>query len=70
MDKKTYYAVMKLNLWSRQKFYIDGLIHAKDISLQSPENGEIGYISVFDTRDNAIRWNDGKDENIIMVQDV
>jgi hypothetical protein len=71
MEKKVYYAVMKLNKWEDIKLQSVGQYRVPfPISFQSPNNGEVGYIHVFDTRENAIKWNNGKDENIVMVQEV
>jgi hypothetical protein len=69
MEKKVYYAVMKLNKWEDIKLQSVGKYRVPfPISLEPPHNGEIGYISVFDTKECAIKWNNGKDENIVMVQ--
>jgi hypothetical protein len=71
VEKKTYYAVMKLQKWESIKLESVGQYKVPfPVSLLSPTNGEIGYISVFDSIDNAIKFNNGSKDNICMLQDV
>jgi hypothetical protein len=70
-QKKTYYAVMKLQKWESIKLESVGQYRVPfPVSLQRPTNGEIGYLSVFDSYENAVKFNNGVTENICMLQDV
>jgi hypothetical protein len=71
MEKKTYYAVMKLQKWESIKLESVGKYKVPfPVSLLRPEGGEIGYISVFDSMENAVKFNGGKTDNIAFLQDV
>ncbi len=71
MEKETYYAVMKLQKWESIKLESVGKYKVPfPISLQSPTNGEIGYIAVFDSYENAVKFNGGRVDNIVVLQNV
>jgi hypothetical protein len=70
-EKKIYYAVMKLQKWESIKLESVGQYKVPfPISLQRPTDGEIGYIPVFDSMDNAVKFNDGRTDNIAFLQNV
>ena len=39
------------------------------VQMQCPKGGEIGYISVFGSLENAIKFNNGNPDNICALQD-
>jgi hypothetical protein len=69
-DKKTYYAIMRLHKWETIKLQLVGHKLPFPIQMAKPKGGEVGYIPVFDSMENAIKFNDGKVDNIAILQDV
>jgi hypothetical protein len=69
-DKKTYYAVMRLHRWESLKLEPVGYKLPFPLNMTKPEGREVGYIPVFDSMENAIKFNGGKVDNISILQDV
>jgi len=71
MEKKTYYAIMKIFKWESMELKQVGKYQLPfPAKMVKPEGGEIGYIPVFDSMENAIKFNGGKVDNISILQDV
>jgi hypothetical protein len=70
IEKKTYYAIMRLHRWESIEFQSVGYKLPFPVKMAKPEGGEIGYIPVFDSMENAVKFNGGKVENISILQDV
>jgi hypothetical protein len=70
MEKKTYYAIMKIYKWESIRLKPENWTAPFPVRLVKPEGGEIGYIPVFDSMENAVKFNGGKTDNIAFLQDV
>jgi hypothetical protein len=69
-QKKTYYAIMKIFKWESMELKQVGYKLPWPIHMVKPEGGEIGYIPVFDSYENAVKFNGGKTDNVAFLQDV
>jgi hypothetical protein len=71
MGKKTYWAIMRIFKWESMELKQSGKYQFPfPVYMAKPEGGEIGYIPVFDSREAAVKFNDGREDNIAMLQDV
>ena len=67
MKKKKFYLVLKLQLWEGS-FTKGGDLYPLPIAF---EKGDPEYwVPVFTSRKDAVKWNNGKDQGIIEVEQV
>lgn len=66
---RTFYVVMKIHKWENIKLESVGYKLPFPVNLVTPDNGEIGYLPVFDTKDAAIKYC-GDEKLVFAVQEV
>lgn len=70
IEEKTYYAIMKIYKWESMELTPVNYAPPFPVRLVKPEGGEIGYIPVFDSYENAVKFNGGKTDNIGILKGV